>query len=143
MIAIAPVRANMRGVDRRIIRFIWCWSRACLRADTIGENTSAPRCAMRLRDVPRRPRTRRRACGWASMRRRRHALRLRSDECRKVCPMGVRYAEYRDIDIDEFDAVVVGSGFAGSVTARELAEKGGMRVLIIEKRAHIAGSANF
>ena len=54
--------------------------------------------------------------------------------------MGVRYAEYRDIDIDEFDAVVVGSGFAGSVTARELAEKGGMRVLIIEKRAHIAGN---
>lgn len=52
--------------------------------------------------------------------------------------MGVRYAEYRDID--EFDAVVVGSGFAGSVTARELAEKGGMRVLIIEKRAHIAGN---
>ena len=54
--------------------------------------------------------------------------------------MGVRYAEYRDIDIDEFDAVIVGSGFAGSVTARELAEKGGMRVLIIEKRAHIAGN---
>lgn len=54
--------------------------------------------------------------------------------------VGVRYSDYRQIDIGEFDAVVVGSGFAGSVAARELAEKGGMRVLIIEKRSHIGGN---
>lgn len=42
--------------------------------------------------------------------------------------------------IDDFDAVVVGAGFAGSVAARELAERAGKRVLVIEKRAHIGGN---
>ncbi len=54
--------------------------------------------------------------------------------------MGVQYSLYKDIDINNFDAVVVGSGFAGSVVARELAERGSMKVLIIEKRDHIAGN---
>ena len=54
--------------------------------------------------------------------------------------MGVSYVEYRDVDIEEYDAVVVGSGFAGAVSARQLAEKGGMRVLVIEKRSHIGGN---
>lgn len=54
--------------------------------------------------------------------------------------MGVRYCEFKDVDIAEFDAVVVGSGFAGSVVARELAERADKRVLVIEKRAHIAGN---
>ncbi len=54
--------------------------------------------------------------------------------------MGVRYADFRDIDIDQIDAVVVGSGFAGSVVARELAERAEKRVLIIEKRSHIGGN---
>lgn len=40
-----------------------------------------------------------------------------------------------------FDCVVVGAGFAGAVVARELAERGGRRVLILERRAHIAGNA--
>lgn len=54
--------------------------------------------------------------------------------------MGVSYAEFSDINIGDFDAVVVGSGFAGSVVARELAERGDMNVLILEKRNHIAGN---
>lgn len=54
--------------------------------------------------------------------------------------MAVRYSNYKDIDIESFDAVVVGCGFAGSVVARELAEHGGKRVLIIEKRNHIGGN---
>ncbi len=54
--------------------------------------------------------------------------------------MGVQYSVFKDIDINDFDAVVVGSGFAGSVTARQLAERAGMRVLIIEKRPHIGGN---
>lgn len=54
--------------------------------------------------------------------------------------MAVNYALFREIDPAEFDAVVVGSGFAGSVTARQLAEQGGMKVLVIEKRDHIAGN---
>ena len=45
--------------------------------------------------------------------------------------MPVNYADYRDIDIDAMDAVVVGSGFAGSVVAQQLAERRDMKVLII------------
>ncbi len=54
--------------------------------------------------------------------------------------MGVKYSDFKDIDISDFDAVVVGSGFAGSVVARQLADMADMKVLIIEKRAHIAGN---
>ncbi len=38
------------------------------------------------------------------------------------------------------DTLIVGAGFAGSVAARELAEAG-ERVLVIDKRPHIAGNA--
>ena len=47
----------------------------------------------------------------------------------------------QDIDFSDADAIVVGAGFAGSVVARELAERLGMRVAIIEQRPHIAGNA--
>lgn len=39
-----------------------------------------------------------------------------------------------------FDALVVGAGYAGTVTARALAEKG-RRVLVLERRDHVAGNA--
>lgn len=54
--------------------------------------------------------------------------------------MSVNYLSYSDVDIESYDAVVVGSGFAGAVVARQLAEQAGKRVLIIEKRSHIAGN---
>ena len=54
--------------------------------------------------------------------------------------MAVDYQDFRNIAIEDFDAVVVGSGFAGAVVARELAERGNKRVLIIEKRSHIGGN---
>ncbi|HEX8100891.1 MAG TPA: UDP-galactopyranose mutase, partial [Actinomycetota bacterium] len=40
-----------------------------------------------------------------------------------------------------FDYLVVGAGYAGSVMARELAEDGGYRVLVVDRRNHIAGNA--
>jgi UDP-galactopyranose mutase len=40
-----------------------------------------------------------------------------------------------------YDVVVVGAGFAGSVSARLLAEDCGLRVLVIDRRTHIAGNA--
>ncbi len=54
--------------------------------------------------------------------------------------MGVSYIDFKDVDITTYDAIVVGSGFAGAVTARQLAERHGCRVLILEKRDHIAGN---
>src|SRR5919201_5246253 len=40
-----------------------------------------------------------------------------------------------------FDYLIVGAGFAGSVMAERLAEDAGKKVLIIDKRPHIAGNA--
>ncbi|MDR3315355.1 MAG: UDP-galactopyranose mutase [Coriobacteriales bacterium] len=39
------------------------------------------------------------------------------------------------------DALIVGAGFAGAVLARELAERGGKKVVILEERPHIGGNA--
>ncbi len=40
-----------------------------------------------------------------------------------------------------FDCLVVGAGYAGAVAARELAERGGKRVLVLERRDHVGGNA--
>jgi UDP-galactopyranose mutase len=40
-----------------------------------------------------------------------------------------------------YDVLVVGAGFAGSVMAERLAADGGKRVLVIDRRLHIAGNA--
>ncbi|KPU44744.1 UDP-galactopyranose mutase [Oxobacter pfennigii] len=40
-----------------------------------------------------------------------------------------------------YDCLVIGCGFAGAVIGRELAERAGKKVLIIEKRSHIGGNA--
>ncbi len=40
----------------------------------------------------------------------------------------------------KYDSIVVGCGFAGAVAARELSERGGQKVLVIEKRDHVAGN---
>lgn len=44
-------------------------------------------------------------------------------------------------DREHYDYLVVGAGFAGSVMAERLAQDGGKRVLIIDRRDHIAGNA--
>ena len=40
-----------------------------------------------------------------------------------------------------YDCLVIGAGMAGAVAARELAERGGRRVLVLERRAHVGGNA--
>ncbi len=54
--------------------------------------------------------------------------------------MSVSYVDFKTVDPNDYDALIVGSGFAGSVVARELAERGQKRVLILEKRPHIGGN---
>ena len=40
-----------------------------------------------------------------------------------------------------YDTLIVGAGFAGSITAEQLATRCGQRVLVIDRRDHIAGNA--
>jgi UDP-galactopyranose mutase len=42
---------------------------------------------------------------------------------------------------DRYDTLVVGAGFAGSILAEQLASRCGQRVLVIDKRDHVAGNA--
>lgn len=49
-------------------------------------------------------------------------------------------ATEKKINVQDFDVVVVGSGFSGAIFARELAEKHNKKVLVVEKRPHIAGN---
>jgi UDP-galactopyranose mutase len=42
---------------------------------------------------------------------------------------------------DRYDTLVVGAGYAGSVMAERLASEAGHRVLVIDRRPHIAGNA--
>ena len=43
------------------------------------------------------------------------------------------------IDVSKYDAIIVGAGVAGAVSARRLSDAG-MKVLLIDKREHIAGN---
>ncbi|MDR3053186.1 MAG: UDP-galactopyranose mutase [Coriobacteriales bacterium] len=45
------------------------------------------------------------------------------------------------LNLPSYDVLVVGAGFAGSVVARELAERAGKRVALIEQRPHVGGNA--
>ncbi|MEG1747311.1 MAG: UDP-galactopyranose mutase [Oscillospiraceae bacterium] len=40
-----------------------------------------------------------------------------------------------------YDSLIIGAGFAGATVARELAEKKGQHVLVLERRDHIGGNA--
>jgi UDP-galactopyranose mutase len=42
---------------------------------------------------------------------------------------------------DRYDTLIVGAGYAGSVMAERLATEAGHRVLVIDRRSHIAGNA--
>lgn len=44
-------------------------------------------------------------------------------------------------DPHAYGSIVVGAGYAGSVLARELAERLGRRVCVLERRGHVAGNA--
>ncbi|MGC5376834.1 FAD-dependent oxidoreductase, partial [Salmonella enterica] len=40
-----------------------------------------------------------------------------------------------------YDVMVVGAGFAGAIMAERLARDAGKRVLVVDKRPHVAGNA--
>ena len=41
----------------------------------------------------------------------------------------------------QYDALVIGAGLAGAVSAGELARRGNQKVLVLERRAHVGGNA--
>ncbi len=43
--------------------------------------------------------------------------------------------------MSQYDCLVIGAGFAGAVTAGELARRGNKKVLVLERRDHIGGNA--
>ena len=43
--------------------------------------------------------------------------------------------------LTNYNALIVGAGYAGAITARRLAEDGNQRVLVLERRNHVAGNA--
>lgn len=47
----------------------------------------------------------------------------------------------KEKDCKKYDSIIIGCGFAGAVLARELAERGNQKVLILEQRNHIGGNA--
>ena len=42
---------------------------------------------------------------------------------------------------DHYDTLIVGAGYAGSIMAERLVTECGQRVLVIDRRDHIAGNA--
>ena len=54
--------------------------------------------------------------------------------------MAINIIELGVLNINDYDACVVGSGFAGAVMARELAQRSGHKVLVLEKRSHVGGN---
>lgn len=55
--------------------------------------------------------------------------------------MGIQNGLPGEFCPDNYDAIIVGAGYAGSVCARRLAEACGMKVAVLERRDHIAGNA--
>lgn len=50
-------------------------------------------------------------------------------------------SSYRGKRAEQFDCIVAGAGFAGSVLAERLASQSGKKVLVVDKREHIGGNA--
>ena len=58
-----------------------------------------------------------------------------------IKPSAAKPAMRQLTPVKHYDVVIVGAGFAGSVMAERLAADAGKRVLVIDKRPHIAGNA--
>lgn len=55
--------------------------------------------------------------------------------------MSISHGLPSDFNAHRYDMIVVGAGYAGSVVARNLAERSGLRVAVLERRDHVAGNA--
>lgn len=55
--------------------------------------------------------------------------------------MNIRSGLPKDFIASNYDAIIVGAGFAGAVCARRFVETCGWRVCVLERRPHIAGNA--
>ena len=64
-------------------------------------------------------------------------------QARRVASLSQARAPARPVPLANlrYDVLVVGAGFAGAVMAERLAADGGKRVLVVDRRPHIAGNA--
>ncbi|MCU1253055.1 MAG: UDP-galactopyranose mutase [Edaphobacter sp.] len=67
--------------------------------------------------------------------------RRRAREKSSTATLSTSLRKLSSFSIGKFDYLVVGAGFAGSVVAERIASQLGKRVLVIDKRPHIAGNA--
>ncbi len=77
---------------------------------------------------------------WASMDKEIERVRTRSAEIKPSPVASFRNPIGRPIRQERFDYFIVGAGLAGAVLAERLANGMGKRVLIIDKRDHVAGN---
>ncbi|MFM7027861.1 MAG: UDP-galactopyranose mutase [Chakrabartia sp.] len=63
------------------------------------------------------------------------------DQVQAALTRSASLAKLRAVAAPHYDFLIVGAGFAGAVMAERLAADAGQRVLIIDKRPHVAGNA--
>lgn len=66
---------------------------------------------------------------------------LLSNSAARLHPQANTAAKFRPTRLERFDYLVVGAGFAGAVLAERIAQQLDKRVLVVDRRPHIAGNA--
>ncbi len=79
-------------------------------------------------------------CTWAAMLNEMNAVREQRKPASKPA-VGVRSQIGKRAATEHYDYLVVGAGFAGATVAERIASQLGKRVLVVDKRPHIAGNA--
>lgn len=81
---------------------------------------------------------------WAAMHTQMEKIRMQKNQIKSLgpdVPMEVVKLRMAVSPRENFDFIVVGAGFAGTVLAERLAQGSAKRVLVVDRRPHIAGNA--
>src|SRR5689334_22367232 len=133
-LAAAPARGRAvpaAGAERRGAR------REARRSRPGPDRAPAPPLRQLPREVGLRPAQPGHGGGRAPLRWQRGVLALRRR------PQARGRGDHRRVEprMSDYDVLVVGAGYAGSIMAERLASERGLRVLVVDRRPHIAGNA--